>query len=141
MESSENRDSSNQPERCPLCGWQPHPQFSYRACIPCGLPLMSWSRIAELVADNTRLQEWEQRAVASMDAACKAVGVECCDQIPERVAELVAIRDAVVRCVVAGDQYDAGVADVTQVKAAIERLDPLARAELEKEVKHGKPNS
>ena len=99
----------DQAEKCPLCGGEPTNLLTigadgsdmpvparYQHCKSCGEPVRNWPRVAELVADNTRLTEWEARAVASMDAACKAVGVECCDRIPARVAELVAIRDAAV---------------------------------------------
>ena len=104
----------DQAERCPLCGGEPAKSSrngAYLVNIPaearycanpkCGEATRNWPRIAELVADNARLQEWEQRAVASMDAACKAVGVECCDQIPARVGELTVIRDAAVKWEVA----------------------------------------
>lgn len=42
----------------------------------------------EVDEELKRLKEWECRAVESMDAACKSLGVECCNEIPDKVLEL-----------------------------------------------------
>ena len=45
-------------------------------------------RLRHAEAEVERLQAWEKRAVASMNAASEAAGVVCCDLIPEAVARL-----------------------------------------------------
>lgn len=45
-------------------------------------------RVRELEAELNKQEAWHARAVASMDDASRAVGVLCCDLIPERVDAL-----------------------------------------------------
>ena len=61
MESSESRDSSNQPERCPLCGnWE---SAARRQCRQCHEPVANWPRVAELVAIRDAVESQEREAV------------------------------------------------------------------------------
>lgn len=45
-------------------------------------------RVEELEEELGRGAEWEARMVTSADRACKALGVECLDEIPAAVARL-----------------------------------------------------
>ncbi len=82
---------TDQPTRCPLCGWQQRMPVAYCECANCGLQISKWPRVADIVA----------------------------------------IRDAVLRWRIACDKHGSGHATLKEIGLATEALRELARKELE----------
>lgn len=66
-------------------------------------------KMCEADEELKKLKEWELRAVQSMDAACEAIGVECCDEIPNAVKAMKSMIEHLTKSLVLTQQRDAKI--------------------------------